>query len=237
MKVKIKNITQFLFLLVALNACKGSEEDYIRISPYDKQIIDYFSEIALGFSDGSISEITRKWKVPMKVYLGGVANDALENELEKIVVEINQLTTDGFYIEITNDSLESNFDILIGTAKQYYTIYPSLGDTTSTSAGNYYIYWQNKSDIFYGNMFIDTNQGTFSYSTFLLRKFLTASTGLTNTSHEHYRSIFSRSWRVVNEYQPIDRDMIRLLYHPDMQTGWNADVARTKVLNILMNEK
>ncbi len=233
----MKRLFPFLILLVILLACNDKNEGFVRIDPYDKQVIDYFEEIALGFSDGSISKITRKWKVPMKIYLSGATNDALEKELEKIILEINQLTTDGFKIEVTEDSLGANFDIIIGTAKQYYTIFPSQGDTTSTSAGNYYIYWYNKSDIFYGNLFIDTNQGTFSYSTFLLRRYLTGAIGLTNTSYEYPESIFSRDWRVVNKYQQIDKDMIRLLYHPDMQTGWNAEVVRTKVLNILMNEK
>ncbi len=232
-----KKLLLFLILLVAITACKDKNEGFVRIDPYDLQVIDYFEEIALGFSDGSINEITRKWKAPMKVYMSGTPNEPLKKELNKIVSEINLIATDGFQIEVTEDSLVANFDIIIGTAKQYYTIFPSQGDTTSTSAGNYYIYWYNKSDIFYGNLFVDTNQGTFSYSTFLLRRYLTGAIGLTNTSYEYPESIFSRDWRVVNKYQQIDKDMIRLLYHPDMQTGWNAEVVRTKVLNILMNEK
>ncbi len=233
----MKRLFPFLILLVILLACKGKNEDFIRIDPYDKQVIDYFEKIALGFSDGSISEITRKWKAPMKVYMSGTPNEPLKQELNKIVSEINLIATDGFQIEVTEDSLGANFDIIIGTAKQYYTIFPSQGDTTSTSTGNYYIYWHNKSDIFYGNMFIDTNQGTYSFSTYLLRQMLTGSIGLTNRNYEYSESIFYSGQRVVNKYQQIDKDMIRLLYHPDMQTGWNAEVARTKVLNILMNEK
>jgi len=233
----MKRLLPSLILLVILVACKNENEDFIRIDPYDKQVINYFEEIALGFLDGSISQITRKWKTPMKVYMSGTPNDALKNELQKIIGEINALATDGFQIEVTEDSLGANFDIIIGTAKQYYTLFPSLGDTTSTIAGNYYIYWRNKSDLVYGNMFIDTNQVTFSYSTFLLRRFLTGAIGLTNQSYEYHNSIFYSGWEVVNTYQRIDRDMIRLLYHPDMQTGWNAEVVRTKVLNILMNEK
>jgi len=227
----------FLILLAAITACKDKNEGFIRIDPYDLQVINYFEKIALGFEGGGINEITRKWKVSMKVYLGGSPNDLLKQELNKIVTEINQLATDGFTIEITNDSLASNFNILVGTAKQYYTIYPSLGDTTSTSAGNYYIYWSNKSNIVYGNMFIDVNQGTSSYSTFLLRRLFTGATGLTNTSYEQYGSIFSRDWSVVNNYLQIDKDLIRLLYHPGMNTGWNSEVVREKLLNILLNEK
>ncbi len=226
-----------MLLLVVIAACKNKNENFIRIDPYDKQVIDYFEQIALGFSDGSISQITRKWKAPMKVYMSGSPSEPLKNELNKIVTEINSIATDGFQIEVTEDSLVANFDIIIGTAKQYYTIFPSQGDTTNTYAGNYYIYWHNKSNIFYGNMFVDVTQGTFSYSTFLLRRLLTNAIGLTNQSYEYQNSIFYSGWETVNSYQRIDKDMIRLLYHPDMQTGWNAEVARTKVLNILMNEK
>ncbi|MCF6360175.1 MAG: DUF2927 domain-containing protein [Cyclobacteriaceae bacterium] len=233
----INKLFIFLILLVAITACNDKNQGFIKIDPYDLQVINYFEKVALGFSNSDINKITRKWKDPMIVYMNPKASNQLNLELEKIVGEINALSTDGFEVEITNDSLLSNFDIFIGSAKEYYKVYPSQGDTTSTSRGSYNIYWRNKSDIFYGNMLIDQNQEDATYHRFILRKFLTASIGLTNQWHDYPESIFYQGWSIVNNYQRIDRDLIRLLYHPDMNTGWSGEVLRNKLLNILMNEK
>lgn len=233
----MKRTLPLILLLVSIIACKDTTENFVRINPYDLQVINYFEDIALGFTNGNITEVTRKWAVPMNVYMGGTPNDSLKQELIKVVAEINQLVTDGFSIEVTNDSLTSNFYILLGTPKQYYTLYPSLGDTTSTSFGNYYVYWQNSNDIIYGNMFVDLNKASSPSSTYLLRKLFTSALGLTNQSYQYPRSIFFSEWRVTNSYLPIDKELIRLLYHPDINSGWSAEVLRDKLLTILINEK
>ncbi len=232
----MKKLSYLLLLAISIS-CGNQNDDFIRIDPYDLEVINYFEKIALGFSASSTNAITRKWKEPMIVYMNDKSSPSLKEELIKVVDEINTLSTDGFEIEITTDSLISNFDILIGTAKEYYKIYPSQGDTTSTSTGSYFIYWHNKSDLFYGNMFIDQNQNNTTYHTFLLRKLLTGAIGLTNQSDDYYNSIFYLGWTEINNYHRIDRDLIRLLYHPDMNTGWSGEVLRNKLLNILLNEK
>jgi hypothetical protein len=49
-------------------------------------------------------------------------------------------------------------------------------------------------------------------------------------------SVFQTSWTFTNEYAPIDKDLIRLLYHPEMRIGLN-DLQVDKVLRgILINE-
>lgn len=232
----MKKISCLLLLAIGIS-CGNKNADFIRIDSYDLEVINYFEEVALGFSGSTTTKITRKWKEPMIVYMNPKASSSLQQELKKVVSEINTLATDGFEIEITEDSLLSNFDILIGTAKEYYKIYPSQGDTTSTFAGNYFIYWHNKSDLFYGNMFIDQSQRNSAYHNFLLRRLLTGAIGLTNQSYEYPESVFNQEWRVVNKYQRIDRDLIRLLYHPDMNTGWSGEVLRNKLLTILIKEK
>ena len=86
-------------------------------------------------------------------------------------------------------------------------------------------------------MFIDQSQNNTTYHTFLLRKLLTGAIGLTNQSYDYPQSVFYLGWTEVNSYHRIDRDLIRLLYHPDMNTGWSGEVLRNKLLNILLNEK
>lgn len=103
-RFSIFTVVSFLFI-----SCGDDNGSAIRIDAYDLQVIEYFQEIALGFEESDITSITRKWTDPMIVFMGGNQKNAFKQELDKIVSEINQLTTDGFSIEVTNDSLQANF--------------------------------------------------------------------------------------------------------------------------------
>ena len=85
------------------------------LTEYEQDVISYFKEIALGFEFSEASEVTRSWNDDMNIYVGGSLTQEMETELMKIVSEINDLVTDGFSIEVTNDSLQSNFYLFLGT--------------------------------------------------------------------------------------------------------------------------
>ncbi len=55
----------------------------------------------------------------------------------------------------------------------------------------------------------------------LLREEFTQSLGLARDSQLYMESIFQSNWTTTIKYAPIDRDLIRLLYHPKMSVGLN----------------
>ncbi|MEJ2005427.1 MAG: hypothetical protein P8X57_10775, partial [Cyclobacteriaceae bacterium] len=60
----------FLSLLVLFSGCSEEDEPEVFTS-FQLEAISYFKEIALGFEFGTASEITRKWRIPMQIYVGG----------------------------------------------------------------------------------------------------------------------------------------------------------------------
>ena len=71
-------------------------------------------------------------------------------------------------------------------------------------------------------MYVDTHRANSEGAS--VEEELTQSLGLGKDSEKYPNSIFQSSWTQTTEYLPIDRELIRLLYHPEMKIGLN-DIA------------
>lgn len=85
-------------------------------------------------------------------------------------------------------------------------------------------------------MYIDVSRANLTVQKHLLREELTQSLGLARDSQEYVESIFQSAWTTTNEYAEIDRDLIRLLYHPQMNIGLNETQADKVLREILSHE-
>lgn len=191
------------------------------LSEYEINVIDYFKKVALGFEFGTASSITRKWNSELKIYMGGEPNTVLSDELERIKSEINALVTDGFQLKIVNDSLQSNYYIFLGSGAQYAQLYPSQTRFVDSNWGLFSVFWNGQNQLTKGHMYIDVSRANLIEQKHLLPEELTQSLGLARDSQEYVESIFQSAWTTTNEYAEIDRDLIRLLYHPQMNIGLN----------------
>ena len=114
-----------LILLFSILSCSEDEDISLNLNEYDLEVISYFKDIALGFEFGSASEVTRKWCSELKIFIGSNVSTELSEELNKIVNEIENLTTDNLSIQIVNDSSLSNYYIYFGSGEKYASIFPS----------------------------------------------------------------------------------------------------------------
>ena len=64
-------ISRICIIVILISACSEDEPERNGLTAYDESVIEYFNEIALGFEFGSASEVTRKWKNDMKIFVGG----------------------------------------------------------------------------------------------------------------------------------------------------------------------
>jgi len=229
-----------LFILIALSSCSKDDENIIlpesEFSEYEINVIDYFKDVALGFEFGNVSRITRKWNSEVNISIGGEANDELINELEKIKTEINELATDGFKINIVNNSSQSNYYIFFGSGSDYAQLYPSQTNLVDSNWGLFSVFWNSQNQLISGHMYVDINRANLAEQKHLLREELTQSLGLARDSQKYPESIFQSAWTTTTEYTSIDSDLIRLLYHPDMSTGLTEAQVDVVLKEILRNE-
>ena len=206
------------------------------LTSYQREVVAYFKEIALGFEFGNVSAITRKWRSPMRVFVGGQKNDALYSELATVVNEINALVTDGFSIEMTGDSLRSNFYVFLGPGASYARLYPSQAALVDDNWGLFSVFWNGQNEINRGHMYVDSERPNPEAQKHLLREELTQSLGLARDASIYPLSIFLSDWSTTTAYADVDQELIRLLYHPKMRIGLDEDEVEALLEDIFLSE-
>jgi len=230
-------------LLFILNSCtkddpiESPENEISELTDYDFEVIDYFKEISLGFEFGEASKITRRWERDMKIYIGGEPNPELLIEFEKVKTEINTLVSNDFQIEEVNDSLDANYYMFFGSKNQFDEIYPEHRDLTEDNWGLFFLSWGGSQNLLKGRMYVDTERANLVEQKHLLREELTQSLGLARDSDIYPESIFQSSWTTTNEYSELDKDLIRLLYHPSMSSGLGDFQVEEVLIDILLTEE
>ena len=206
------------------------------LSDYQRQVVAYFKEVALGFEFGDVSAITRKWGTPMRVFVGGQTNDVLRDELATIVDEINALATDGFSVALAPDSVQSNFYVFLGPGSRYAALYPSQSNFIEGNWGLFSVFWNGRNEINRGHMYVDSERPDIKAQRHLLREEFTQSLGLARDASIYPLSIFLSDWSTTTTYADVDRDLIRLLYHPKMRTGLDENEVGVVLEDILLSE-
>ena len=233
---RIRYFIYTLILLIFLS-CSDDGEVNIELDEYDLEVISYFKDIALGFEYGTSSEITRKWCSDLKIFVGGDISNDLNVELNKIVNEIRSLATDNFSIQIVNDSSQSNYYIFLGSGEEYSKIFPSQASYVDSNWGLFSVWWDESNCLNRGNMYVDIYRANNIGQKHLLREELTQSLGLGKDSFKYPNSIFQSSWTQTLNYLEIDKDVIRLLYHPKMKSGVDRYEVDNLLREILLGEK
>lgn len=234
-----KNLFYFLALSIFIASCSKDDENISpKLTAYNERVVDYFKEIALGFEFGNSSQITRRWEGNMKIFIGGQTSPELLAETNKIINEINDLSTTEFQIESTSDTLQSNFYIYFGSGDSFAVIFPLLSNVVVSNWGLFDIFWDGSNKLFRGYMYVDIFRANLTEQKHLLREELTQSLGLAKDSYLYSESIFQQSFSTkTTEYAPIDRDLVRLLYHPRMKVGLNRNEVDNVLRDILLAEQ
>jgi hypothetical protein len=233
---------KLLFVLatsVFLVSCSKDDEAIAPgLTAYNESVVDYFKEVALGFEFGNESKITRRWEGNMKLFIGGKPTPALLAETNRIVGEINDLANNEFNVEVVSDSLQSNFYIFFGSGNSYAAIFPAQSSFVASNWGLFSVSYPSSGVLFKGHMYVDINRANLIEQKHLLREELTQSLGLARDSDLYPESIFQQSFSTkTTEYAPIDKDLIRLLYHPKMKVGLDRDQVDKLLRDILLAEQ
>lgn len=239
----MKHFILLLFLFLGFTSCTVEEtiaptDSELELTAFNQEVVGYFKEVALGFEFGNASRITRKWgNNDMKIFVGGSPTVELENELNKIVTEINILTTDGFTAEVVTDSSASNFYVFFGSGDEYAAIFPAQKSNAESNWGLFSVFWNGNNNLIRGYMYVDIFRANATEQKHLLREELTQSLGLARDSGKYRDSIFQQNWTTTTSYSPIDKELIRLLYHPQITSGFTAQQVEVILRNILMEEQ
>lgn len=234
-----KHFILFMMFAGLLAACTPKEEEEVtpELTQYDESVISYFKEIALGFLFGGSSEITRRWQTDMKVYIEGTPTAENLSEFQKVRSEINALATNGFSVEVVTEKSQSNVTMYFGNAYDFSSLYPSLEGVAKANLRTFAVWWNSSNDINRSVIFIDTQVASAAQQKSWVRGMLAGALGLGQISPLYPESIFYSRANTNSAFTPMDKDLIRLLYHPEMRIGLSEEEVGPVLESILLDEK
>jgi len=232
----------YLFGIIFLTiSCADDDEitPELGLSESEFEVISYFKEVALGFENGNSSEITRKWGSNMRIVVRGNPSDANIETLEQAISDINELVTDDFSIKIVSDSSFYNCYIFFGSGLEFLEIFPEEENNVDINTTGYFHVWWNNNIINKARIIINPFILNSIRQKSVILEEITQAIGLGNDSPSHPNSIFyetSINPGYATEYAVIDRELIRLLYHPEMTVGLNENQVDEVLRDILNKE-
>ncbi len=216
---------------------------------YESELIEYFKEVALKSEfDENVNKVI-KWRKPMRLYIVKDKDQAYEKQIvfiQNAIKNFNALTTDGFKIELSDDFENSNSHLYLCSREKIARVNPTFHqqlneDIVLDVNGFVYIefYWTSY-NIYRSSIYIDINDSLAVQESTILEE-ITQSTGLPNDPESHKNSVFyeHKSEEDINikEYSDLDKDVIKLLYHPKIKPGMGQVEVERAVVKILKNKE
>ena len=226
------HLTIRCFLLLILLILFGCAKDDMPNDEIAGELTDaekYLLDVCLGSEFGGASNVVRKWTKDISIYLKHPGQLALVAEFEQIVQEINDLSST-IRLQRVLDEPAADFVIFFSDGATYVTHEPSAADFVDSNRGLVWIYWNNRSEIIRGSMYVDVVQvAELDCQKHLLREELTQGLGLLNDSFQYPTSIFQQSWTCHTAYDEIDRSLLSLFLSPEIMPGMTRE-ALTELL-------
>ncbi len=189
----------------------------------DNKVLGYFNELVFGAEFGGANKRSKKWVRDMKIFVEGEPSPMLDRELDKIIGEINGLIQP-VQLRRVNSRRNANYIIFFGSGEDYTRIEPAAIKHIDRNWGLFWVYFNGRNEIYKGSMYVDTirtrNKDAQKH---LLREELTQSLGIMNDSYQYSDSIFYQKWSYVTRYSKIDKEVIRLLYQPEIRPNMTKE--------------
>ena len=195
---------------------------------YTNAEIDYFLEVALGveFAHGSPPRVTKRWatdELPAaRLQIMGTPTSQDLAVVRSIVDELNAIV--GLPLIAVDPERANVFVRFVprGSMRSYSSLVPRWG------AGGFVSTELSKDYVIERGQVLIASDIPFRGRKPIIREELTQLLGLLNDVSWYPESIFNDD-NFANEYAPIDRALIEMLYRPDMSAGLDENQTR-KVL-------
>ena len=200
-----------------------SQQAYLPRRRYTSEEINYFLEIAFGAEFSENSSIIRKWEGDLRIKVIGSPTSEDFKTLNTVINEINHLVS-GINLKIVDN--KPNVTIYFVPVSQFWQYEPNY------QPGNYgyaWMNWNQNNVIYRANILITTTEVNQQERSHLIREELTQSLGLMRDSYKYENSIFYQPWTDTNQYSPLDKTIIQMLYRPEINPG----MTKSQVLSFL----
>lgn len=223
------------------------KEEYLPTA-YEVSLIDYFKEIALNTEYDDNPERVTKWRKPMFLFIyKETASDEQMLTIQNTIESINNIASDGFRIEITNDHKKANAFLYLCKKEKVKEAAPKFYDLLNDDVINYdytgltYVEFKWTNFVITRALIFIDSESSIEEQKHAIVEEITQSIGLLNDSDKYPDSIFYEETDSIQnaanyQYSKMDIALINFLYNPKMKPGYKDRTVELVIKNILKDE-
>ena len=193
-----------------------------------EDVITYFNEVCLDaeYSEGGDSSLVQRWESPMYYYVDGAYTDKDMEMLEGFAQWLN--TIDGFPgIYAAETPMQANVNIHFSTLQQMVDF---LGNDFYTADGGVQ-YWYNSNIINKAVIYYRYDISQYTRNSVILEEIYNG-IGATQDTSLRTDSIIYTGFSEPQTLTEIDELLLKILYHPQIKCGMNADQCEAVIREI-----
>ena len=204
-------------------AAAGGSRPAATSQRYSRAALDYFFEVAFGneFSNNPDTNYIRKWSSSLRLSVRGGPTAADRATIARIVSELNQLLGGSVRILLTDQNPNAVMFFVPEAAFSRYD--PNY---VPRNLGFFRVWWNQRLEIQRARILISTTGVTQRERSHLIREELTQALGLMNDADTYRDSTFYQGWTETQDFSPLDRDLIQMLYDRRVRAGQTRDQVR-----------
>lgn len=163
--------------------------------------------MALGAEFGGVSAVVRKWADDVQIRLQGLVGQEDVAVLNAVTSELNELGPPRMSI-VTDDSTQTDLLLHFGPQSSFPEVLP---DYVPGNAGFFWMFWNERSEIFTAIVLIDNSESiSQTFRNHLIREEMTQVLGLARDSFRFSNSVFYEGETTPQAYSEIDRTAISI---------------------------
>ena len=207
----------FLFVLFVTPAHSADKYQY---EYFDGQH-GYFKELLLGRYANNNDNRVWKWIDDVKIFVKGDMPASLNKELDKIIVELNQISGSIRFERAASED-QANYFMFFGSGASYLLFEPNARPKSVERGAALYLHKNTGYEILKGSMYIDPAMlEDDAYKKYLLRKIFSHSLGIRYQAPYYADSVFSSlPYREITlKYSNLDKIIIKEFYSTCVKAG------------------
>lgn len=183
--------------------------------------LKYFDEIAFTAEHQVLEPAIRKWVDDLVIRIEGAPTQQDLEAVDAVIAQLNDLQDE---VRLRKNVFSANVVIRFAPEDTFHTYNQRYVPT------NYGFFWARWIDnqIYAANILIDNSVTSQEARNALILEELTQAMGLMNASSTHPDSVFNDDRGLLRQtLAPIDRQLVRMLYHPQIKPAMTPDEALT----------
>ena len=202
------------------------------LTNFEKSLVEGFKvEVLNNSTDFPLN----KWTETAKIFYSGAVTPSLRSITSNSIKSFNELFTDGFKIEIVNDSLSANVQLFSGTIEEVKELWPDFGSVIDENPGLGGVALIGGGRIWIADY--AQNLTTAKHEIGHMIGLNHAPANQCNGEFEENSLMCGGSNAAGKDFTALDTRLIQYYYHPEIMNNEEANVILEKLNDLILTDR